>query len=647
MPRFWNPDTNSFVDIYDDAASAIGLPTSDQFAQAAQPAEPPPPPADETPLALDPSFSDSATLAPPQVEAPPPVTQADVVSPPAVGGSSEVARSTKVRYNPYQPVVPDVGPEMASIRDAGVGSANALGRAEAALEANETERARITAERSKEAVRLAGERERKADERDALLAQKETEIMAARAAVPQADAKRVFKNMAGWEKGLLVIAGALNGWNVRFNGGKNPIVDTLMQIAEQDMRAQQMNIETAREDVFRTERAYGRDAARWDTKMDEFDLGVVQRLQAFDNDLASREANTQSEINRARIGQERFGIQSKIAEIGMNYKMRFAESINDFNKTRMVQLEESARQKASIEAQKDLKAMDKGKGPELANMFDGRAFGVQFERNTVPGSEKHVIDVGDSKVAQEINDAARKGTTVIQSVNRVLSTFEDGRKLPGNQSRELAKREVAHIMANYVLAEGRGLSDSDFKALQTALGDADPNRIIRLVSDETFRKKLIGFREGVKANTENSINRYESVFGRAKFNPKNTPLLIDPPDKRLDQAQALKALQGELAKDKPDLAKVAGYFDSFGDLQAEAALSLGRLAPSKTLETLDAARLRALDAAKDDPEMFEIISDTANAAMGKVTAEGVQGYGNHVKRVIEGTKDYEGPLPTF
>jgi hypothetical protein len=631
---FFNPATGTFQGGPDDPigeslSGAVGMPPDDQYGDpgmpepyganpyADVPAEP-----DQNPYAVDDTLIDE------RLEPPAPLPQAPPAAPqePPLAGSSQSSGSGysfRGHLNaPPPPVDLENSAGMAQYQQGVQNKAIALGQAEGAIEGAEAAKPAIYDEAERVAAEDRRMRAERVKSRDEAMRAQDAKIQQAVDAVPTADPGRVFSNMSAFTKGIMIIASGLNGWNVKYNQGKNPIVETLMQLSQDDMAAQKINIETAREKVFRAERGYDRLDKAEEAKLHDFDIGVLQRATAFDKQLARLDASTQSAVSKANIAATRAELSMGMGSLRMSILEKAGARNDDIWAKQMVQVQENSRQArsqrfAASEAEKKRAQKDAG----VANLFDGKAFGIKFEKNTAD-DDKHVIDLGDPKIAQEINDTARKGTTVISAVNQVLAAFKPGRALPGTQGRELAMRNMRQIMADYVLAEGRGLSDSDFKALESALGDPDPNRIFRLVSDETFQKKLISFRDGVQQKTELGVNRYESVYGKAVYRPPAPRVLIDPPDKRLTFPQAMKSLESELAKGaSADAGKVAGYLDAFSTLRKQSVAGTIDLARSK--ELVEAVRLRALALPRvaKDTEMQDVINNVANSAITSVQAD--------------------------
>lgn len=307
MPIFFNPETGQFVPIYDDAAQQIGFPGQ----ETAGPLDP------MTGQLLEPS----ASAPTPEPQPAPPVPQIPQGSPQPVeaapepvpeqapalipAGLSRIGVSESRTYNPNKPPTLSYGTLPQAEAVVAQQGARELAGTEQAIRANDAQAQGLVSQASTYQAEQVAERQAQQALRDEALAEANAEISQALDEVPSMDSKRVFRNMNAFDKGFLTIASALNGMNVRFNQGKNGIAETLMQIAEQDMAAQRTNIETARDKVFRAERGYERQNAAWSQRIQDMDVGVAQRLAAWDRQLAGIEKNTSSEINLANIGNMR------------------------------------------------------------------------------------------------------------------------------------------------------------------------------------------------------------------------------------------------------------------------------------------------------------------------------------------------------
>lgn len=644
MSIFYNPETGQFVPIPDDAAGQLGFgagadPASLGVVPAAAPAAPAPAPQpDPTPFQVDEGLGDAGTLAPPQV-APPPAPMPEVAMPP---GAAATGGGYSVRYNPNAPPpAPDYQPYLQQYETAGQEGTRALGRAEGVMDANQQEAEGVRAEQAEYQGDAQAFREGLGRARESARIASEQRVRAAVDAVPQADPGRAFKNYSSFDKGLLILSSALNGFNVRFNGGKNNIADALTQVAEQDMAAQKVNIDTARDKVFREERAYDRQNQAWSQRTADYDLGVVQRLSAYDKHLASIDANTQSEINKANIAVQRSQIGQRIAELGMGMAQREdARAVDVWGK----QFEtRAANWRASLAAQ------PKGVNPaeNLKNLFDGKQYGIKFKGNTVDGKggQGHVIDLGDEKMSQQMNESAKKNVQVSGAIDEVLQLIgPGGRDLPGTSARERVRQRLDQIMAFYVETGGRSFTDADAKQVQVAMSDPDPMRIFRVMSTDTMKKGLLDYQRDLRGRTKREVDRFSSAFGEAEVNFPKGKAMIDPPAKRLTATQALKGLTTEVGRgDKADPAKIAGFLDSFTTLNKELVLSPGNLAPKQVADLIETTRLQALTLpqVRQDDQAVEVINQTADAALAALRGEPAQATPSEQPAVKWGTDPWQ------
>lgn len=501
MPIFFNPETGTFVPIYDDAAEQLGFqrthvgtdahmpfrvgpadvrnefpedynswpapgegvtlestgsPTRDEELgvvptpeTVARPAvEPEPQPTD--PFTVDQSFGPGAST----LEAPQAPVHPTPSVPAAPAGSSSTGGGYRMKFNPKSPPAsPDYSGPLSSYADSSVEMATALGRAEGAIEANATERGTTVESQNEYAELATSMREGLSRARASAQREAENKIRAAVEAVPQADPGRVFKNMSGFTKGVLTIGAALNGFNVRFNRGRNGISEALTDIANRDMEAQKINIDTAREGVFRAERSYERQNAAWSQKLQDHDTGVLQRMSAFDRHLASLDANTQSEISKANIAQMRGQIGQRIAELSMNIMQKEDSRAVEVWKAGMQEVSANWRHAQSLKATADAKA---GKGDGL----NKRAI-----RSPVTGEIVGYHTIGTDNDVSDYNYKQANAKTAVDKLvefrklqKAVGSTITNWTQLAASPE----KQRLARVYNEYITAKVKQRSGAAF-----------------------------------------------------------------------------------------------------------------------------------------------------------------------------------------
>ena len=131
------------------------------------------------------------------------------------------------------------------------------------------------------------------------LASEEQRIEAARLAVPEMRPHRIFSDMGNFDKAMFTFAAAIAGGLAVKQGGKNAVIDTAMQLVEQDMQAQKVNIETAREDVYRAERAYDRLGQRLQADENAKREMSIYKIEALKTALAAEKMKFASLLTQA------------------------------------------------------------------------------------------------------------------------------------------------------------------------------------------------------------------------------------------------------------------------------------------------------------------------------------------------------------
>lgn len=634
LPDDYGMDANSGGAVPFDLTSANAAQAHDAIDATNTPADPTG--LDYSDPGKDPVFAPfvDQSVAPSEQVAQPIQTDPGTVTPVGIRPGDSVSYSHRGNRTPHVQTTPDaVDPahfptteDQAGYLAPGVAEQH---NAYAQMAAAEAEQTRLEGEAARETDRV--NREAAVDRRVAeFQGRKQTE--AAWAQVKDIDPGHWWNEKSTAQKIGGTLLAAMGGWlSVSTGSGKNPALDAMMKMIDDDIRAQQVNQDSARTKAYRADRQV-------DKHLESLDLQRAARIESVKQNLIAEGAKYKSQFTQAKYMQMAGQLDQLVGQSLEAHAERQADFLQKNAQMEQQRRMEGARlavQQRGQDIESDQFAFKNGletkrygkpgnvKPLELANVFDGTGYGVTFERGTVDG-DKHMVNIGDSKVTQELNDAARKGTTVIQAVNRVLKAYKGGRALPGTQSRELVKRDMDQIMANYILSEGRGLSDSDAKAVQNAMGDPDPNRIFRLVSDETFQKKLLDFRNGVQVATENSLNRYQGVFGKVKFHPPEGTALVDPPDSRLTWPQLQQGLSKELAKfDKADPARIVGYLDAFGQQVDSGGLVLNpaNLDFEGSAKLITQARDLALKLPHLDQDQAMLIDSAAAEALGKIAGQ--------------------------
>jgi hypothetical protein len=345
MAYAFNPATGTFIDVPDDANAAFGfglgadpgMPDSygspDEVEAAGVPepagAEPPGGPPEPVVGNLAPYVGPNATpdnlgvldgKVPAIPRTPTPMPSAPVGAAPEVASESQSSGSgySHTRQGAFSYIPPaDYSAPMGAIKDARDNYAGAVAAGQDQIDYNTGAAAGVQAAESIYQTVAQGQEDdlqkRYADAR----MRAEGRIKAAQDAVPKMDPGRAFHNMNGFAKGLLVLASGLNGFNIRYNQGKNQIADILTQIAERDIEAQKVDVETAREKVFRAERGYERTTSAFDKQIADHRYGVIQRLGAFKTKLEQLRDSSGSEVNKMKLAEGLLAIDQRMGEIGI------------------------------------------------------------------------------------------------------------------------------------------------------------------------------------------------------------------------------------------------------------------------------------------------------------------------------------------
>jgi hypothetical protein len=442
-------------------------------------------------------------------------------------------------------------------------------------------------------------------------------IEQAMAEIPTVDSGKLFSDASTSQEAAIAISAAIGGFLQPVLGTNAPM-DIINKAIDRSVNDQMAAQRAAQQNVQNLGQLASTDQEQMRWSLHEADISRLGHLTALERETDAKIQSYQSDIFRnngakfkADLLKEKNAVVQRMfeADRAFNQEQYKAETQRTHQSA---MLAEAQRQTAAAEAKA-------GAGPELENIFDGKQYGIKFKQGTIDG-DKHVINLGSKELAQQMNESAKKSAGVSASIDEVLQLLgEGGRRLPGNAGRERTKQALSRIMAYYVETGGRSFADNDAKIVQDAISSPDPMSILRLKDNDTIVKGLVDYQRDLKRRTQGEVNRFSSAFGEATVEFPRGKALIDPPDKRLNFAQALKALDGEVARgDKADPAKIAGYLDAFGDLHSEAALGgLVAEGAGESIQALGQAAL-TLPQVQDSPEMQQVIHDATAEAWSKV-----------------------------
>lgn len=238
-------------------------------------------------------------------------------------------------------------------------------------------------------------------------AEREARTAAELAKVQSVDPARRWKQASTFQKAM-GLAGAFLGGFMEPVTGKNTALATIMQIIDNDIRAQQTDIETQRESVYRMERRGERENAAEESDIERFEKGRLMRLDAMKTQLVKEQAQYKSQITRGKY-QEMIGLVADQAaetwdKLNQIWDAHGLQRYNSYYAARRG--EQQARNEAygiSVQRQnaKDRLQFDKdqakGKAGELSYIRNPDGSGVLLYDSKVAGADQLVKNVWDEK----------------------------------------------------------------------------------------------------------------------------------------------------------------------------------------------------------------------------------------------------------
>lgn len=140
----------------------------------------------------------------------------------------------------------------------------------------------------------------------------EMEIKQAYRDIPKMDRGRIWKNTSFSAKAAGGIAAAIQGG---LNPGqRNTVVDSMLQMVDQDMAAQKVDIATAAQQAASMERGLGRLEARQGIEREMFLKSRWYKLQSIQGDIRKAKMGMQSELNIAKADEALAKIEKEAAK---------------------------------------------------------------------------------------------------------------------------------------------------------------------------------------------------------------------------------------------------------------------------------------------------------------------------------------------
>lgn len=206
------------------------------------------------------------------------------------------------------------------------------------------------------------------------LRQSEEKIQAALDAVPKMERGQVWENTENFAKAGGILSAAIHGF---LNPGKpNQTIQMMMEIVNQDMRAQQANIETMRQKVASAERSYGRTFDRLGVERKVMLENQLFKLETIRLDLRNAAADLQSDQAKANAEKVIGGLEMEIGKLTQQWQVQDAQlkmgAMEQRNKRLEVARAERDRRAALAQRKREFDEKNKPKAMErLITLPDG------------------------------------------------------------------------------------------------------------------------------------------------------------------------------------------------------------------------------------------------------------------------------------
>lgn len=137
---------------------------------------------------------------------------------------------------------------------------------------------------------------------------------AAWAAIQEINPSRVWNDSSAGFKAVNILGAALGGWlAVRGrNGGRNPMMETINQVVENDIKAQQVNQDLAKSKAYRVDRQV-------DKRLEDINLQYAMRYDALGKQLIAESSQYKSMFTQAKIMEQVGELQTKAGEYMNKY----------------------------------------------------------------------------------------------------------------------------------------------------------------------------------------------------------------------------------------------------------------------------------------------------------------------------------------
>lgn len=379
------------------------------------------------------------------------------------------------------------------------------------------------------------------------LADEEKRIMQARMAVPSMNPNRVFQNMTNFQRGLLsVLAGIAGGLAVAQGHNKNAVIETAMQWVDNDMKAQQTDIETKREDVYRAERSYDRMSQRLAGEENSKRELAIYKLEALKTAIGAEKMKFASVFTQAKHDKAIAAIDEHQNSLFMDYMKQYNDDLlatvqaNNQAEYQRQQIAIARGQLAvSMMAERRQAAEAKAKADAAKNkqyLKLGQATGYKRQVGVGPDGkpvyEDVTINTGDEVVDRRIHEDLNKKGLAANKLYEALGTM-----LTLDMSHVKGVDDLSKLKGQYNKAILAWSEQTGQKLSRTT--EQDVNRAFEAM----MGTKKLGYidlesEERLKAAVQETLDETHEAMTREGQGPTaDTSITWEPPSLRTEQSK--------------------------------------------------------------------------------------------------------------
>jgi hypothetical protein len=350
------------------------------------------------------------------------------------------------------------------------------------------------------------------DQIQARLAQEDQRIQSALDAIPQADPNRFWSNKSGFDRVVGAVAAGLAGF---LNpGGKNVVVETVQQLIQDDLRAQEMNIATARAKVGSLENRYNRVAGRLEQdelakrelalyKLETVKAGLAAKMASFKSPL------TQAEYASTLADLDALSVKNRSELLGLWNQHMMAQSnfeMDRWYKNEQVKLEKGRLALSAAQAKSEA---EKGKGGIGKTAVIGKSTGYTINGNDIiaPGADEKL----QAAAAEDFSKRGLAANNVWEAAEYLKSLKKDfvsSKVKPDKAKIAQAAAMLETAIAAMTETSIARASDRDMQRIKDAAG-SNITSFTALLDSDVYDEMI----SRMQTNTMSDMNRFGQKAG--------------------------------------------------------------------------------------------------------------------------------------